>query len=167
MAVFILHHVMGNLYFFDGKQVPIVRSILLGIGLGVIAILVSTLLRPITLYRHLIDPLQLVQPLLNLRFGLLNFNPNLMINHLLYLTGLALLITFFTRFFKIKERDGVIWTARAVGLTTLAYIFWLRVDAFVLVLWYGLSGYASLALLVWLSKRFDQILYINQTTHSS
>lgn len=136
------------------------RAIWIGGVIGVVAILFSILIRPVTLYRHIIDPLHLIQPLFNLRFGLLHFNWILVLNHLIYLAGLGLLTTIAARMARVKKRDGAATAAKAAGITTVGYIFWMQVDALVLVMWYGVAAYISIGILVWLTRRFDRMLFI-------
>ena len=60
-----------------------------GVALGLIAIGIAIVIRPWTQYRFINDPLQLIQPILNLRFGFLFFAWGQILNHLLFIISIS------------------------------------------------------------------------------
>ncbi len=135
------------------------RAILAGIGLGVVIALLASLIRPLTLFRYANDPLQLVQPIIQLRFGLINFNWRLPLIHLGFVLAVTLLTPFVLRSIWSDgvTQDNLVKTARTAALVSIAYIWWLRVDAISVLIWYGFSTWISVALISWLTRLIARI----------
>ncbi|MEM8862896.1 MAG: hypothetical protein AAGD96_31685 [Chloroflexota bacterium] len=129
---------------------PVWSGLIVGILLTVFAVLV----RPITLYRYANDPLQLVQPIIQLRFGLINFNWQLPLIHLGFILLLSLLAPLLLRLMwpKFFTVDNAILATRTAAIVSFAYIWWIRVDAIPVLIWYAISSWVSFLLISWLAK---------------
>ena len=140
------------------------RPIWLGISLGVLTTLIAILIRPLTLYRYASDPLQLVQPIIQLRFGLINFNWRLPVIHLLFIAWISCIAPFglSLKWPKLFSTDNAVLAARVAALISMGYIWWIRVDAIPVFIWYGMSTAASFAAISWLTKTIAQIFGSNK-----
>lgn len=131
------------------------KLVWIGVALGVVITIIAILIRPLTLFRYAYDPLQLVQPIMQLRFGLINFNWRLPLIHLGFILSLAVLAPLALRFFWQDglSRENAVFVGRVAAFTGMAHIWWLRVDAIQLLLWYGMSTWISIAILSWLIRQ--------------
>ena len=131
------------------------RPVWIGIALGFLMTVIAIVIRPLTLFRYANDPLQLVQPIIQLRFGLINFNWRLPLIHLGFIVGISVLSPLLLRYFWRKglSEENTVLVARAAALVSIAYIWWLRVDAVQVFIWYALSTWASVALITWLTRQ--------------
>ena len=113
------------------------RPLWIGVGFGVILTIISSFIRPITLFRFANDPLQLVQPIIQLRFGLINFNWRLPLIHLGFMVTVALLTPLLLKLIWDKglNEENAVLMARAAAITSIAYMWWLRVDAIPVLIW--------------------------------
>ena len=136
------------------------RSIWLGIALGIITTLIILLIRPFTLYRYANDPLQLVQPIIQLRFGLINFNWRLPLIHLTFIVWIGFAAPFGLRLKSPKHFtvDNAVLVARVAALVSIAYVWWIRVDATAVLIWYALSTWVSFIGVSWLAKMVAKTL---------
>lgn len=145
---------MDSNFVLQAKAYLTSRPVWLGIVLGIVTTLIAILIRPWTLFRYANDPLQLVQPIIQLRFGLINFNWQLPVFHLLFIAWIGCMAPFALRLKcpKLFTANNAVRVARVAILTSIAYVWWLRVDAIAVLIWYGMSTWASFAAVSWLAK---------------
>ncbi len=134
------------------------RAVWAGLFLGVALTLISSLIRPLTLFRYANDPLQLVQPIIQLRFGLINFNWRLPLIHLGFVLAVSVFAPLVLRFFWPNgvSQENAVKAARIAALISMAYVWWLRVDAIPVVIWYGISTWISVALISWVTRQISK-----------
>ncbi|MEM7800738.1 MAG: hypothetical protein AAF633_16220, partial [Chloroflexota bacterium] len=98
-----------------------------GLVLGLIAIGIAIIIRPWTQYRFINDPLQLIQPLLNLRFGFLFFAWGQILNHLFFIVGISSLALLYANLQRRPSADVALKVLTIAMLIAFAHIFWLKV----------------------------------------
>lgn len=130
------------------------RPVWLGAFLGFIITLIAIFVRPFTLFRYANDPLQLVQPIIQLRFGLINFNWQLPLFHLAFIVSISLAAPLGLRIKwpKLFSEYNAVLAARTASLISIGYVWWLRVDAIPVLIWYGFSTWISFMAISWLTK---------------
>ena len=140
------------------------RPVWAGALLGVLMTVGANLIRPLTLYRYINDPLQLVQPIIQLRFGLINFNWRLPLMHLGFILAISLLSPLLLRLFwpKSSSTDNAVLAARTAALISIGYIWWLRLDAIPVFIWYAFSTWISFLIISWLTKIIAQTFTPNK-----
>ncbi|MEM9775106.1 MAG: hypothetical protein AAF902_11035 [Chloroflexota bacterium] len=129
---------------------PVWMGFITGVGLTLGAVWI----RPLTLFRYANDPLQLVQPIIQLRFGLINFNWQLPLFHLGFVLAICILAPLGLRLQWPKHFtvDNALLSARTAAIVSFAYIWWLRVDALPVLIWYAISSWVSFMLISWITK---------------
>lgn len=130
------------------------RPVWAGIIVGVLMTLTAIFIRPFTFYRYINDPLQFLQPIIQLRFGLINFNWRLPLLHIGFILAISLASPFLLRLLwpQTASPENAVLAARTATLVSIGYIWWLRVDAIPVVIWYAFSTWISFLAISWLTK---------------
>ena len=145
---------MDSNFVSQAKIILASRPIWLGVFLGILITIIAIFIRPLTLFRYANDPLQLVQPIIQLRFGLINFNWQLPLFHLAFIIAISLAapLGLYIKWPKLFNTDNAVLAARTAALVSMGYIWWLRVDAIPVLIWYGMSTWISFMGISWLTR---------------
>ena len=150
---------MDSGFFSQLRSLLTSRPIWIGAVLGVAITILAILIRPLTLFRYANDPLQLVQPIIQLRFGLINFNWRLPLIHLGFVGVISAFSPLLLKSLWAKgmSEENSVLVARSAALISIAYMWWLRVYAISVVIWYGIATWVSVALISWLTRKITII----------